>query len=255
MSFFFVASKILYFLTTPVVWIFGFGLFALLAKNQVKRKRRLLWSVLLLFFFTNEFIFDEFSRPWEVEQKKLADIRSYKVGVVLGGYAFYNPKKEQVNMYESADRLTEAIRLYKLGKIEKIALIGGTGSLIYRDLLESEYAKSYLIDIGIPDEDILIDAESNNTRENAINAKKLIEGNNFSGSVLLITSTTHMRRSKSCFSELGVVTTSYAVDPVAGPRRFHFDHLFIPNGQVLKKWNGLIHEWVGYGVYFVLGYV
>ena len=57
---FFYLSKILSFLISPISWIVIFLLIAIFAKDARRKKRSLITSVVLLLFFTNSFILDEF---------------------------------------------------------------------------------------------------------------------------------------------------------------------------------------------------
>ena len=70
----------------------------------------------------------------------------------------------------------------------------------------------------------------------------------------MITSAFHMRRSLNCFDAVGMDVAPYSTDRYAGPRKFEFDHLFIPNTSSINDWNTLIHEIVGYITYKVIGY-
>ncbi|MGZ4118990.1 MAG: YdcF family protein, partial [Bacteroidia bacterium] len=69
-----------------------------------------------------------------------------------------------------------------------------------------------------------------------------------------ITSAFHMRRSLGCFNKVGIATVPYSTDRYAGPRKFEFDYLFIPNSSVMNDWNTLIHEIIGYITYKISGY-
>lgn len=256
MSVFFILSKILYFLTTPINWIFGLLLWAFFTKNPSRKRKVFIAGILVFFFFTNGFIFDEFSRKWEYEATNVKDLeRAYEVGIVLGGYSFYMTKSDQINFFDGADRIMQAVRLKKLGKIDKILLAGGTGKMTDREIREADHIRNFLLGLGIDDKDILVERESNNTRENALYAKNILDSLSMNSKALLITSSYHMRRSKQCFDKVGLETDMYVVDGISGPRKYYIDHLLIPNAEYLRHWNALIHEILGFIVYWILGYV
>lgn len=255
MSVFFVLSKILHFLTTPIVWIAALFLLGLLARKPARRKRRLIASFILFYFFSNAFIYEEFVRPYEVPLGIAENVDDdYEAVVVLGGYGEYIPNFDQFNLFETSDRLFQAVRLYKMGKANKIFLVGGTGRLVDRDNRESTHARNLLIQMGIPTEDIMIEPESNNTRENAVRATQILRLEGMK-KCLLITSASHIPRSIACFEKLGYSMDSYAVDATAGPRRAHLDYLLVPDSDILKKWDAIAHEWIGYATYMIMGYV
>jgi uncharacterized SAM-binding protein YcdF (DUF218 family) len=256
MSFFFILSKLLYFFTTPTTWIFGFMLLAFFTKNTKKQRRRYLTAIILFFFFSNGFIFDEFSRSWEKPATHPNDLeKEYDVAVVLGGYSFYMLGSDQLNFFDASDRILQTARLKKAGIVKKLLLSGGTGKLTDREIREADHVKDYLVDIGFKERDILVERESNNTYENALYSKQIIDSLFPNKSIMLVTSSYHMRRSEACFKKLGMDVQPYVVDGVSGPRKYYLDHLFVPNAEYLRHWNGLIHEIVGFVVYWVLGYV
>ncbi|MES2396024.1 MAG: ElyC/SanA/YdcF family protein, partial [Bacteroidota bacterium] len=74
------------------------------------------------------------------------------------------------------------------------------------------------------------------------------------GNFLLITSAFHMRRSLGCFNKAGISVEPYSTDRYAGPRKYEFNHLFIPEPSIIYSWDILIHEIAGYITYKVVGY-
>lgn len=251
---FFLFSKLLVFLITPLVWIIALFITGLLTKKEVRRKRCLGWSLGLLLFFSNNFIFDEFSRLWEVPATHYKDLKNYNAGIVLGGMVKYDKGYDRLQFYRGADRLLQAVELYKRGYIKKIVFTGGSGSVLQPDDKEGAYVKRYLLTLDIPQEDFYIENESQNTRQNALFTKKLIDSIQIQGPYLLITSGFHMRRSLGCFHKVGMVVDPYSTDRYAGPRKFEFDHLLIPNISALNDWHNLIHEMVGFITYKISGY-
>ena len=103
-------------------------------------------------------------------------------------------------------------------------------------------------------EDILIEDISRNTYENAKYAKELIIDHELKGPFLLSTSACHMRRSLACFDKQELQVDAFPVDYLSGKREFNPDRLFRPKSHVLKSWNALIHEWVGFLFYKIAGY-
>ena len=251
---FFLLSKLLSFVISPIVWIVTLLFFFVYSKNEKRRKKAFYWAFGLILFFTNSFVFDEFSRAWEVPATQYEDLEIYDVGIVLGGMSVYDEDFERPQFYRGVDRLLQTVELYKLGMIKKIIFTGGSGRILQPDMREGEYIKRYLIFMGIPEEDFIIESQSKNTRENALFTKNLIDEKKITGRFLLITSAFHMRRSINCFETVGLEVTPYSTDRYSGPRKFEFDHLFIPNTSALNDWNNLIHEVVGYITYKVIGY-
>jgi len=210
-----------------------------------------------MLFFTNNVIFLEFTRFWEVKGTKIENVKHYDVAIVLGGIAEYNNDLERLSIRRGGDRLWQAIHLYHIGKVDKILISGDSGYMVDKGLNEASQFKSILIDEGIPDEDILVETISKNTYQNAVESKKVLDSIPEEESVLLVTSAIHMRRSIACFEKAGFKNFgTFTTDHFTGPTRgYYFDQYIIPNESVLTDWHKLIHEWVGYVTYWAIGYI
>ena len=254
---FFILSKILNFLTYPLIWILILLTFAVFVRNGVKKRNIIIASFVMFLFFTNNFLTDELMRWWEYPITKTNELDScYDIGLLLGG-GIVNLEKETNRLIfrNNPDRLFQTITLYKTNKIKSIFISSGAGNLLYRDMLEANLLKRYMLEIGIPDSVIKVDSISDNTHENAVFTAKILKTYKVQKKILLITSATHMRRAIGCFKKAGLQVTPYTTDKYAGKRRYQPDYLFIPNVECFAKWNKLIHEMLGYLAYKLMGYL
>ncbi|HLO92194.1 MAG: YdcF family protein [Chloroflexota bacterium] len=251
---FFYLSKLLGYLLNPLAWVIVLLFCAVIVRKPVKKKRFTIFALLLLLIFTNPFLGDEAIRAWEKPLvKRLSG--SYNAGIVLGGdIVSYDKPSDRVIFRSGADRLLQAVELYKKKNIKKIIISGGSGHLIYRDRTEASFIKKYLINIGIESNDILVENKSKNTFENARFTAKLLQQNDSSDSLLLITSSLHMRRASGCFEKQSIAIREYPTAKITGDRLKNIDHLLIPSIKTLEQWNLLIHELLGYAMYKVMGY-
>ena len=244
---FYITSKLLAFLSQPIIWVFILLTGSLIFKT--KRRTLLIYAISFFWVFSNGFLADKASRAWEPSPKLISSLtHNYKYGIVLGGYSSYNKEIQHIDFKDSGDRLISAIELYKLGKIEKIIISGGNGELINNGMKESEWSKSFLINMGIESKDILLEKSSRNTMENAKNTANLM-GIYINQKSLLITSAGHMKRAKFCFNKNNFNIDCYPTDITNSDITLTVDYLFIPNIDALVKWEDLIHEWIGYIVY------
>ena len=153
-------------------WIFFMLLMALfISKHQ---KKLVFVSLSMLFFFSNAFIFNEFSRLWGLKKSMNTDIQ-YDVGIVLGGVADFDKKSNLLNFNNYSDRLFFAKKLFLNEKINKILFSGGNGELFSNDYVEAIEMKKFLMKNGINENDILIEARSRNTHENIKNSIEICE--------------------------------------------------------------------------------
>lgn len=221
------------------------------------KKRFLGAGLLLLILFSNPWITNRFLLWWEISPVNAITIKEpYDVGVVLGGcMRYYDNNTNRVVYGNSVDRLLQAIDLYKKGKIKKILLSGGSGYISFPEWRESIYLAAVLQQSCIPDSAVIIEKESRNTRENAVETAKILKGGKFGQRFLLITSGTHMIRSLACFKKAGITLDPYAVDGRGGPGIYALDKLIKPDSDNLTDWDAMLHEWMGMLTYKIAGYI
>lgn len=254
---FFILSKILSFFLSTFTWIFILFILTLILKNKKWSRRCLIYGIAFLLFFSNSFIATEALRLWEyplTEDKNLAE--TYDAGIVLGGgMVTIDTDYDRMTFHNNTDRMLQALRLYKDGKIKNIILSSGSGSMVYRDMLEASLLKRYFVNIDVPDSAIIIDSLSDNTHENAVNTAKILKSKYPEGKFLLITSSMHMRRAIGCFKHEGIEVTPFSTCLITGERELDFGHLIVPNMEAIGQWDSLIHEVAGYIIYAVSGYL
>ncbi|MFL5729076.1 MAG: YdcF family protein [Cytophagaceae bacterium] len=212
-------------------------------------------ALITLFFFSNSFVVDEFMRAWEYTSADMKKTEKFDYAIILGGMASYDPRLDQPQFARSADRLWQPLALLRQQQVKKIIISGGSGSIEFPDYKEAAILKKFLLKMGIPDSVIIIENESRNTRENAINTKKIIDSLKINSKILFVTSGFHMRRAIGCFKKAGITNIRpWPADRYSGPRKFGLDHCFIPSVDALSEFSLLMHEIAGYLVYKMCGY-
>ena len=187
---------------------------------------------------------------------KISEVKQHDVAIVLGGMSDYNNDLDELTIYRQADRIFQAITLYRTGKVKKILISGDSGYITDRGLHEARQMKSILVKWGFPPEDILTEDISKNTHENAKESAKVLKKHKELKSYLLVTSGTHMKRSLACFKKEGLNCTPFSTDLLTNKTgSFHWDQYFIPNMDNFGGWNKLIKEMVGYIAYSIAGYI
>ncbi len=245
---FFTFSKLLVFLSKPYTWIFILLICAL--KFKYIRKKILGSTIILFFIFSNSFLANTFTILWQDDIASINKInKTYDFGVVLGGFSSYDERTNRINFNASGDRLITAIELYHLGIIKNILISGGNGELINNSKKESIWSYNFLINMNVNKNDILLESNSRNTMENIINTTELIATHQ---KVLLITSANHMKRAKFCCNKTKLKCDYLSTDHTFYNKNIPFKDLFIPNIYAMKKWEDLIHEWIGFLVYKVI---
>ncbi len=254
---FFVLSKILFYLLMPATWISGSLLYAALTKHPQRKKAGLLTGLILFLFLGNTAIVGKISRLWEPAPVPISELPDYELGIVLTGVVNLDMQPhDRVYFNKGADRVLHTVQLYKTGKIRKILITGGTGKVTGEKISEAPQLKKVFLLCGVPDSVLILETNSRNTRENATFSKKVIDSLGLEGNKLLITSAFHMPRSKGCFDKAGIPTDIFPVDfshsPTAG---WTPDVWLLPSEKALVDWYVLIHEWLGYVMYKIMGYI
>jgi uncharacterized SAM-binding protein YcdF (DUF218 family) len=254
---FFFLSKTISYLAQPFTIICFLLIVAAIVKNTRLKKKLFTTGLILLLFFSNDFIANEFMLAWEVKATPYNVMHPYKVGIVLTGATIPLLKpNDRVYFQRGADRVYHTVQLFKLGLIEKILISGGSGRLTREDEPEADQFQKAMVIMGVPVENIIIENETRNTAESAREVKKLIEKAGYRGTdCLLITSAFHMRRSLACYRKAGLEPDPFSTDFFAHPRNFFPDTLILPNIDALNKWHKLFREWVGFIAYKFAGYV
>src|SRR5882672_11484336 len=154
---FFVLSKILAYLIMPVVIICGFLISSALVKRPALRKRLFYAGLSLLLFCSNDFIANEVAILWEVPISLYSAMdKEYAWAILLTGVTKQEEgKRDRVFFSRGADRVTHTVQLYKLGKVKKILVSGGSGRLSMPDQKEADEIADALVLMGVPQQDIV----------------------------------------------------------------------------------------------------
>jgi len=251
----FILSKAIYVFINPITWITIAFLIALFRKKE--RLRYLRIGVILFFFFSFIPIFQAFAYFWEVPLTDMDKMeKRYDVGIVLGGFSKGSVKPfDRLHFTSASTRLTTAIELYQRGIIKKILISGGSFVKPDGQLSEAERVLVFLKKMKIPDSDIITEAQSLNTRENASFSKKVLAEKIPNAKALLITSSWHMRRSQACFVKAGLKCDSFSTDPLKSRLDTALYYYFFPSPSALKAWQLLAKEWFGFAMYKIVGYI
>ncbi|MBN3519868.1 YdcF family protein [Algoriphagus lutimaris] len=255
---FFYLSQFLSFLAMPLTII---SLLIVVGAIYFRRKwgKKSLWAgIILLWFFSNQFIANQAMLAWEPEFKEFDEVKPHEYGIVLTGVTNLSKTAYDRTFFnKGADRITHALQLYRMGKIKKILITGGQGLNPVNPQSEAELLQRFLLMTGVPTEDVLIENKAKNTAQNAQFTKAFLEENKIDTNqeFLLITSAFHMYRSKGCFDKVGLKTETFPTDYYSHDVKFSFPTLVYPSPSSIENWHKLVKEWIGITVYKLVGYI
>lgn len=118
------------------------------------------------------------------------------VAIVLGAAAY----DETVSpVYR--ERLNHGIYLYQQGYVKKIIVTGGLAE--GNKYSDAYAAKQYVIDMGVPEEDIQMEETSTITQENLENAKRIMDENAYEKAII-VSDPLHMKRAMLLAKDTGM---------------------------------------------------
>ena len=174
--------------------------------------------------------------------------------VVLGGsVGAPRPPRVYPDLYDAADRVWYAARLYRAGKAPLVIASGGAQPWEDQRYREAMVMQTLLADWGVPRDSVLLESRSANTFQNAKYTAALMDAKGLDR-ILLVTSAVHMRRALATFRSAGVRAVPAATDyQVVNTNRTALD--FTPTAGALAGSTTAIREYVGYLVYDWRGWI
>ncbi|UOG76875.1 YdcF family protein [Hymenobacter tibetensis] len=253
---FFLLSKLLDFLLLPVLWLVLLLIAALVTQRPARRRNLLRLTLLLLVLGTNGALMNEALLAWEWPPVKLSELpRQADAAVLLTGITGVGKSPhDRVYLHEGADRLTNALWLWRAGRVRHILVSGGSGAMLKKVHTEAEDLITLLHLAGVPDSVIIKEDRSRNTRENALLTKRIVAARPELDTLILVTSAFHQRRAMGCFAQVGLHPLPFPAGFFSSDRSPTPDYWLTPSANALNRWSLLLHEIVGYIIYKVLGY-
>jgi uncharacterized SAM-binding protein YcdF (DUF218 family) len=251
---------VLRFVVDPLmIWVLLLGVLVFLYRRKNSSLRKIVLGAFVVFslILSSPCALYLASQPLEnfaLKQFKYADASlrneipcsEYEGVIALGGVipnADFNEVRG-IQLTAGAERVTEPVRLQNLCP-DFTLVYTSFGKELEDGVGESELARDLWIGLGVPKSKIIIENGSTNTRENAIETKKLLKGER---KWLLVSSASHLKRAYSTFVSAGVKVDPIPVDYLfsEAPPIWSFAPLSTVSG-----WQGVFHEYVG-GIYYSL---
>ncbi|MEZ0610992.1 YdcF family protein [Fibrella sp. WM1] len=260
---FYVLSKSIGYFLTPAGWLLGTLVGAWLLPRY---RRRLVGTSLLLFWVLGNsyLVYNQLAPRWEVNptQPLPQPVQGQPVVAVVLTGGMINTKlpvtPARPLLGQQADRLGQALYLYKTGRAQKILISGGESGLFFYGtsaVQEGQAAMQFLHLAGIPTRDLLWETRSRNTQENALFSARLLRQHYKTSQCVVVTSAFHMRRALACFAREGITATPFAGSYMQQPGQLVLADVLVPHEQAFADAMHLIKELVGYVTYAAMGYV
>lgn len=243
-------------LVLPPGSILVLAIIGLIARRRWWGKALLLLSLAALWLLSTAPVRDALIRPLEVSSPplgadRIAGLRDQAAStaiVLLGGGI-----REQAPEYAGADDLPHAAMLrtlYAAELVEKTGLpVYATGGRVLSLAGDSEGAmmRRRLLQFGVPAERAFAEESSENTWQNAVYMRGILQQKGISN-VVLVTNAWHMPRSVWCFEQQGLTVIPAPMDYLASQRPVDARGL-VPDAGVLADSSLALHEYIGLGWY------
>jgi len=250
----FLLSKFLNWFVYPLSLLF-LGLCVVLVCYHRRYTRRGLALVLLLLYAMSSMVTVKPLMRWLEGPRPAPELRQhYDVAIVLTGMVILRGSRPgHLEFNEHVERILEGISLVKRGTADKLFIVGGSGDAFDRSLSEARVLRTFALEFGLRDEQVLVEEVSRNTYESAVKATQIIRAGNYR-QLVLITSAAHMYRAAATFYKQGLFPQPYPVDfQTTGRDIGLFD--FLPSVKALDVMTYVIHELVGLMMYRLQGYI
>ena len=252
----FLLSKVLDFVLLPTVWLLALLVTALLVRPPQRKRQLLLAATTLLLLSTNSALVNELLLAWERPAVPLSALpaRSDAAVLLTGVTEVSKSPHDRVYLGPGADRFTNALWLYRAGRVRCIIVSGGSGAVLAKAHTEAADLATLLRLAGVPARAILLEQQSRNTHENALFTKRLLAAHPDIRSLVLVTSAFHQRRALGCFQKVGLNPIPFPAGFRTTDRSATPDYWLVPSPIALENLSLLLHELAGWLSYKALGY-
>lgn len=247
---FFLKKLIQSFVLPPGLFITILGVWGIVEfRRRKKAGAGLLACAMLMYLLSTGFIADCLIQVAETRQPAGGSLDDADAIVMLGGGATEGVADLSGSGVPSAEvmgRLVDTVRLYR--RLRKPVIVSGGSEP--GGFSEVDVDKRFLLDLGVPEEVILVEKSSRDTVENAANIVKIVKRRGFR-KVVLVTSGYHLRRSSMIFEQSGIHFTAFSVDTegrYAVPLGWAD---FLPNASDLRKSSMALKEILGVMTYSI----
>jgi len=251
---FFLLSKFLNWFVYPLSLLF-LGPFVILVFYRRRYTRWGLAFVLLLLYGMSTMITVRPLMRWLEGPRPTPELRQhYDVAIVLAGMMDLRKSRPGHPKFTSqVERILEGIDLVKRGIADKLLIVGGNGDPFNQHVSEARLLRTFALEFGLHEEQVLAEEVSRNTYENAVNAGQIIQAGNYR-QLVLITSAFHMYRAMAAFHKQQLFPEPYPVNCHSSRERIHlFD--FVPSVGALSMTIVVVHEMIGMVMYRLQGYI
>ena len=251
-------DRLLSLLVSPLSLGIGFALVAFGAsflRGRALVRGAILVATLLLWIAAMPLTASVLVRQLErgYEPVSIGDAAPVDVVVLLGGGIAQPRAGDNAQLGVTGDRLFQTYFLWRQQKARVIVVSGGNQAGEGAFEAEADVATRALGELGVPAAAIVVENESRNTRENAVNVAQLWKEHGWQ-SGFLVTSATHMRRAEAVFVNVGLTLAPWPADYKGVAPQAWSVFGVLPDARALATTTAALKELLGMVVYRLRGW-
>ncbi len=237
-----------------LLFIIGVGLANLWWKRRDGRLRLLAVTIpylLLVLFSTPAFIY--FLRgvlEWQYPPLEGPPAEAEAI-VVLGSHLVADEETPgELALDENARaRCLRAAELYRADKPCPVLVSGGRASPDQPSV--AAVMRDFLIGEGVAASNIIVEEQSSDTHENALECRRLLDEHGLH-KIVLVTDASHLVRAVGCFRKQGIETVGCGCHYQSTPAN-RGRHIYWPHPHALERGPAVCYEWLALAWYWVRG--
>jgi uncharacterized SAM-binding protein YcdF (DUF218 family) len=248
----FILSRFMQYMVLPPssLLILMAGGFLIIRKNRFAGRLLIASGFILLYLLSIHPVTDSLLAPLErsVPTNTERNVTARALVVLGGGVRdVFRTGIEPEPSAISLERVVKGVTCYRTLHIPMI-LVGGSGDLSKTGAREADAMARAARDLGVPEQDIVIENTARNTLESARAVKKMINGNR----IMLISSAFHLKRAAALFKKQGFEVIAVPAGFYAERTRCTFSS-FVPQAGNLHASSMALSEYISYAWYAICG--
>jgi uncharacterized SAM-binding protein YcdF (DUF218 family) len=165
--------------------------------------------------------------------------------IILLGGGIYEKASDLTGVgAPSEEALVRVVTAARLQKRLGVPIIACGGQVFGDRAAEAPVLKRFLVDLGVPSGQVILEQNSRDTFENAKYARQIVERFDYKAP-LLVTSGFHMKRSVLSFAKVGMAVTPVPAGLKTNDRQRYGWHMYLPGNfrntaMALKEYLGIV---------------
>jgi uncharacterized SAM-binding protein YcdF (DUF218 family) len=217
------------------------------AFSLYKQKAKHVWTLsaltLLIYSLSCSYVSDALLRTLE-DRYVPSDVTTADVVIVLGGGATLDTPNVNGKGHLSGSAANRILTGVMLQRNLNIQIIVSVGQVFSDSGPEAEIMKRTVAGLGVPEQNIIAETESLNTRQNAENVRRILDERGYLAPIL-VTSAFHMPRAVKYFESQGIKTLTYPTDYRTNLKLIFAIHKFFPSASAFENSCITLREYLG----------